>query len=170
MAKYMNNMNNMTYMMYGILVVIVVLITLKYISSLMTTKTIKEGYNGKEIYKGGEYPKSVDGPILDSFRYSGKKNVSNDSASDIWWYYPIFEVGSFEQLTNNLRHRYNPDNGKCSRAEFCGALYKNNHNVPSNITLPLPEAKTGPGARVNYYRTTPNLLSFSIPTNENILY
>jgi len=137
---------------------------------LIVTVQLWRGGNMSEGFSGGEYPDSVDLPILNSFKYSGRKNVSGNSASDIWWYYPSFGVGSFKQLTNNLMHRYNPDNGTCSRAEFCGALYKNNHNVPSNIVKPLPEAATGAGARVGYYRTLPNLLYFSIPSNENILY
>ena len=40
----------------------------------------------------------------------------------------------------------------------------------SNIIKQLPPAEEGPGARVGYYRSDPNLLFFSIPTNENILY
>ena len=63
----------------------------------------------------------------------------------------------------------NPDNGKCSRAEVCGALYRD-AKTESNVVKPLPPAQEGPGARVGYYRSEPNDLFFSIPTNENILY
>ena len=47
--------------------------------------------------------------------------------------------------------------------------YKNKDNK-SNIVTPLPPAEEGPGARVGYYRSEPNMLAFSIPDNENILY
>ncbi len=116
--------------------------------------------NKKETFAttAGTYPQSVDLPILNSYRYSGRKNVSDKSASDIWWYYPSFGVGSFEQLTNNLKYWYNPDEGTCSRSDMCGALYKNNHNVPSNVVSVLPPVPNDGGARVGYFNSEPNLL------------
>jgi len=107
--------------------------------------------------------------ILDDYPRIGKNQVSNDSASTIWWHYPIFSLPSFKQQTNNLRYYNNPDEGTCTRAEFCGALYHSKPNK-SNEVYPQPPAMEGPGARVGYFRTEPNYLYFSIPTNENILY
>jgi hypothetical protein len=52
---------------------------------------------------------------------------------------------------------------------MCNALYKKKKNK-SNIVNPLPPAQEGAGARVGYFRSEPNMLAFSIPTNENILY
>ena len=117
----------------------------------------------------GDYPLSVNQAILDDYPLIGKNEVSNDSASTIWWHYPIFSLPSFKQQTNNLRYRYNPDDGTCTRPEFCGALYHNIKNKSNEIT-PLPPAEEGSGARVGYFRTEPNQLYYSIPTNENILY
>ena len=88
----------------------------------------------------------------------------------MWWRYPVFSLGSYEQITNNLKYHYNPDNGTCVRADFCGAVYNDKKNAKSNIITPLPPAEEGPGARVGYFRSEPNELYFSIPTNENILY
>jgi hypothetical protein len=123
----------------------------------------------KEGFIEGKYPISVNQAILDDYPLIGKNSVSNDSASTMWWHYPIFSLQSFKQQTNNLRYRYNPDDGTCSRPEFCGALYHNIKNK-SNEVNPLPPAEEGEGARVGYFRTEPNQLFFSIPTNENILY
>jgi len=107
--------------------------------------------------------------ILDDYPLIGKNQVSNDSASSMWWHYPIFSLPSFKQHTNNLRYYNNPDEGTCTRAEFCGALYHSKPNK-TNEVYPLPPATEGPGARVGYFRTEPNYLYYSIPTNENILY
>jgi hypothetical protein len=107
--------------------------------------------------------------ILDDYPQIGKNQVSNESASTMWWHYPIFSLPSFKQQTNNLRYYNNPDEGTCTRAEFCGALYHSKPNN-SNEVYPLPPAKEGPGARVGYFRAEPNYLYYSIPTNENILY
>ena len=134
-----------------------------------------EGFKGYKRYKSdeltvpGDFPRSVDKPILDDFPLIGYNGVSANSASTIWKDYPVFGVGSFKQLTNNIRYNRNPDNGKCSRAEVCGALYHDAKHLP-NVITPLPPAEEGPGARVGYYRSEPNDLFFSIPTNENILY
>jgi hypothetical protein len=76
---------------------------------------------------------------------------------------------SFKQVTNNLRYVKNPDEGTCTRPEFCGAVYHSIKNK-SNEIYPLPPAEEGQGARVGYFRTEQNDLYYSIPTNENILY
>ena len=130
-----------------------------------------EGFstNKQDLATPGIYPLSVDKPILDSFPLTGSKDVSNMNYRDIWWKYPEFSKSSFEQITNNLRYVNNPDDGTCIRADMCNALYKNRKHK-SNKVCPLPPAQQGAGARVGYYRSDPNLLFFSIPTNENILY
>jgi hypothetical protein len=117
----------------------------------------------------GTYPVSVDKAILNDYPLIGKNEVSNDSASTIWWHFPIFSLPSFKQQTNNLRYNYNPDNGTCTRPEFCGAMYHDIDNK-SNEVYPLPPVEEGPGARIGYFRSEPNMLYYSIPTNENILY
>ncbi len=123
----------------------------------------------KEGFSPGTFPKSVDKAILDDYPLIGKNETSNNNYNQIWWHYPIFALGSYEQITNNLQHRYNPDDGTCVRADFCGAVYEDS-KTKTNIITPLSPAEEGSGARVGYFRTEPNELYYSIPTNENILY
>jgi hypothetical protein len=146
-----------------------------FIKSIEAKLPFVEGFSGLyDLTTPGTFPKSVDQAILDDYPLIGKNETSNKNYSDIWWEYPIFGVGSFKQVTNNLRYHDNPDQGTCIRADFCNALYYNkkdyNSVKKSNITTPLPPAEEGPGARVGYFRTEPNELYYSIPTNENILY
>jgi len=130
-----------------------------------------EGFSGNyDLTTPGAFPSSVNEAILDDYKKIGKNITSKDNYNQIWWKYPIFTLGSYEQITNNLRYRYNPDDGTCIRADFCGALYHDKKDTPSNIVTPLPPAQEGSGARVGYFRTEPNELYYSIPTNENILY
>ena len=117
----------------------------------------------------GNYPNSVNKVLLDDYQQIGKNILTNNNASDVWWKYPTFSLPSFKQITNNLRYFKNPDIGTCIRSDFCGALYKDKKNKPNEI-YPLSPVEEGPGARVGYFRAEPNLLDFSIPTNENILY
>jgi hypothetical protein len=128
-----------------------------------------EGINIEGINTEGKYPLSVDQAILNDYPLIKKNEVSNASASTMWWHYPIFTEPSFKQITNNLRYRNNPDDGTCSRPEFCGALYHSIKNKSNEINV-LPPAEESDGARVGYFRTEPNQLYYSIPTNENILY
>jgi hypothetical protein len=118
----------------------------------------KEGYSNFSLGEAGSFPSNVDsaGLLYDEYPSTGRKTVSNNSYADIWWYYPVFGVGSYAQITNNLRYRRNPDDGVCTTAEFCGALYKDNQ-IASNIITPLPPVPDTPGTRVNYYRTPENL-------------
>jgi len=136
---------------------------------LKKIESFKSDYFNSFKRTEGIYPVSVDQAILNDYPLIGKNKVSNNSASNMWWHYPIFTLPSFKQQTNNLRYHYNPDEGTCTRPEFCGALY---HSIDSksNEVYPLPPAQEGSGARVGYFRTEPNELYYSIPTNENILY
>lgn len=120
-------------------------------------KKQKDGYSNITLGEAGIYPISEDMPLVyEAYPYTGKKTVSNNNASDVWWHYPIFKEGSYAQITNNLRYQRNPDNGICVGSEFCGALYKDNQEA-TNYTFPLPPVEDGEGIRIGYFRTPQNL-------------
>ena len=151
----------------SIIVLVFILIVGLYLGPIINTEGFQKYTD--DTRNPALYPLSVDKAILNDYPQIGKNETSNKNYSDIWWKYPIFTLGSYEQITNNLRYRNNPDDGQCIRADFCDALYHNKKNK-SNIVNPLPQAEEGDGARVGYFRTEPNKLYFSIPDNENILY
>jgi len=111
---------------------------------------------------------STDVLLQDSYPITGRNGVSNDEASKIWWHYPIFEVGSYDQITNNIRFSNNPDTGRCMPADVCGTLYKE-FQTQSNYVFPLPPVKPECGSRINYYYTNTNMLPYKADT-ANILY
>ena len=154
----------------SVLFLLIIMILALFLAKILPKGWI-EGYKNlsNDLKTPGEFPKSVNQAILDDYPLIGKNEVSHDSASDMWWHYPTFGLPSFKQITNNLKYFKNPDIGTCTRPEMCGALY-HDAKVPSNEIHPLPEAEEGPGARVGYFRSQPNILYWSIPTNENILY
>jgi hypothetical protein len=146
--------NNKGIVFLFVLLLVVVLTTFLFDSSKF------EGYSNYNLANPGRYPNSEVDPLLkDSYPFTGRKNVDKNNYNDIWWHYPIFGVGSYTQITNNLRYRRNPDDGTCIRADFCGALYKDNQ-LKSNISKPLPPAPSvKPDAvRVGYYLTNSNLI------------
>ena len=117
----------------------------------------------------GLYPCSqTDVLVQDTYPITGVNSVSDQSADKMWWKYPIFEVGSFKQMTNNIRYPNNPDDARCTAANFCYALYKDK-NTGSNVVTPLPPVDTNSGTRVGYFATSDNLLPFRTNVT-NILY
>ena len=111
-----------------------------------------EGFSGLyDLSTPGTFPKSVNQVILNDYPLINKNETSNNNYNQIWWHYPVFKLGSYKQITNNLKYYDNPDNGTCIRADFCGALYKNKKDSKTNITLPLPPAQQG--LRVGYFIT-----------------
>lgn len=113
-----------------------------------------EGFSGMyDLSTPGTFPKSVSQAILNDYELINKNETSNNNYNQIWWHYPVFKLGSYKQITNNLKYYDNPDNGTCVRADFCGALYKNKKDNKTNITLPLPPVEQG--LRVGYFISEP---------------
>jgi hypothetical protein len=106
--------------------------------------------------------------VQDTYPITGINGISNNGSNDIWWHYPIFELGSYKQITNNVRYPHNPDEGTCMPASMCGALYRNK-KVGSNVITPLPPVNPTCGTRIGYFSTKQHLLPFR-SNFQNILY
>jgi len=108
--------------------------------------------------------------LLDGvFPRTDNNEITNNGANQIWKdYSPIVQVGSYEQITNNMKYYNNPDDGKCMPASMCNALYANKQH-PSNVTQILPPVNDTCGTRVGYFTTGENLLYFRTDS-PNILY
>ena len=117
----------------------------------------------------GNFPASqTEVLVQDIYPAIGKNQISDNNSSDIWWQYPIFELGSYKQITNNIRYPASPDEGTCMPASMCGALY-NMRFLKTNYVEPLPQVNPECGTRIGYFDTDVNLLPFR--TNmQNILY
>ena len=71
----------------------------------------------------GNYPSAeTDVLVQDMYPITGINGISNNSADDIWWWYPIFKLGSYAQITNNIQHSRRVDEGTCMPASMCGDL------------------------------------------------
>ena len=129
-----------------------------------------EGYKNYSLGDvTGDYPAAQSSVLLqDTYPAIGKNELSNQSANTMWQRYPIYELGSYDQITNNIRYPNNPDDARCTPANFCYAVYKDK-NIGSNEAKVLPPLDPNAGTRVGYFDTDESLMTFR--TNmQNILY
>ena len=91
--------------------------------------------------------------LQDTFPITGSASVSDKQSADVWWKYPIFKVGSYAQVTNNIKYPRNPDTGRCMRIEMCDTLYENRENK-SNVIVPYPPVESSLNPRVGYFNSS----------------
>ena len=143
------------------------------LSKSIKTPIPMEGYTNYTLDGAmGDFPNAQTTVLVqDTYPAIGKNQISNDTASDIWQHYPIFTLGSYDQITNNIRYPDNPDEGTCMPASMCGALY-HEKKTGDNYVKVLPQINPNCGTRVGYFDTDEQLVD-SLPyrTNmQNILY
>jgi hypothetical protein len=126
-----------------------IFLILALLFSLISIPLVKGTYEGFAMLSPGTYPVSSDVPILyEDYPLKKKMGVSDNTYQDNYPNYPVFG-SSYGQYTNNVRYWATPDNGKCSRAEFCGGLYNDKKiDIPqSPVSIPF----SSDDIRVNYY-------------------
>lgn len=134
---------------------------------------IYEGFSNYSLDQAtGKFPDAQTKVLVqDTYPPIGKNQISDDNASDIWWHYPIFKLGSYAQITNNIRYPDTPDEGTCMPASMCGALYYSK-KTGDNYVKPLPPINPDCGTRVGYFTTNEQVIT-SLPYRtdmQNILY
>jgi hypothetical protein len=82
-------------------------------------------------------------PVIDPTGKLGDKD-----ASQLWQNYPIYKVGSYDQITNNIRYPKNPDVGQCRPESMCNVLYGDRQEIAKPEPPPV-EGKV----RVGFYNT-----------------
>jgi len=127
---------------------------------LETFNRRRDGFSNYTLAEAGPVPTSeIEVLVQDYYPRTNNNQISSNSAYDIWWHYPTFQVGSYDQITNNIRYSNNPDEGTCMPASMCGALYKEKQ-LQTNYVKPLPPVNSNDGTRVGYFVTCENLLPF----------
>jgi hypothetical protein len=150
--------------------ILVLALSIPILFNIKNPLELLEGYTNYNLAEAqGEYPDAQKKVLVqDTYPPIGKNELSNDTSADIWTKYPIFELGSYDQITNNIRYPSNPDQGTCMPASMCGALY-HDKIIGSNYVEQLPPLNPNCGNRIGYFDTDVNLLPFRTNTT-NILY
>lgn len=81
--------------------------------------------NRENFINHGVYPDAFSRFLLQEMYPVKIKKDLNEDVTRMRYYKPIYNLGSYDQITNNIRYPTNPDIGNCSPQEFCGAIYKN---------------------------------------------
>lgn len=87
--------------------------------------------------------------LKDSFPVTDDPNkLTNNQYNNIWMEKPVFPVGSYQQITNNIRYNKSPDNGSIIPSEFSGAFYE---TITPRKSKPIKRPPIYNRRRVNYY-------------------
>lgn len=153
-----------------LLLLIILAIGLPLVFKLSNTY---EGYSNYSLNQAmGNVPESQTQVLVqDQYPAIGKNQLSDETSSDMWWHYPVFQLGSYAQITNNIRYPNNPDIGRCMPGSMCGALYREK-KTGNNYVTPLPQINPTCGTRVGYFTANEQLID-SLPYTtdmQNILY
>ena len=86
-------------------------VVLCVVASLYNKNNFIEGYVTSAFNSTvGKYPLSqTEVLVQDTYPAIGKTQVSKENAYNMWWHYPTFKLGSYAQITNNIRYSNNPD-------------------------------------------------------------
>lgn len=140
------------------LLVVAVVIAGPFISAIHDFSAVaatgaKEGFSGDRV-PSGEYPREVDEPLL----YPEYPKITtgygvvlqeNNSTNNSKLYPVAANLANYDQATNNVREWVTPDNGSCSPAGMCGALYA--PKTPAEYVVPSPIPLNDPARRVGFY-------------------
>lgn len=128
---------------------------LQFILVLLALLGMYYVYNGYSesfvnIVSYASFPESVSETLLEG-DYPMKKtqSLSKKSYEENAKLQPITPMSSYEQSTNNFKFWSTPDNGYCTTAEFCDALYEKKNDISTKI--PQPNSYE---VRVNYYNAS----------------
>ena len=118
-----------------------------------------EGFENYTLDDATGYVPAAETNVLvqDTYPITGIGGISNNGSNDIWWWYPTFKLGSYAQITNNIRYPRRPDEGTCMPASMCGALYKKKY-MGDNHVYALPPVNQRKGTRIGYFTTPSNNL------------
>lgn len=146
---------------FGLLIILAI-----YFSKILP----REGYSNNTLEDSmGDYPAaSTNALVQDIYPITGRNGITDNQSSNIWWHYPTFRVGSYAQITNNIRYSNNPDIGNCMPASMCGSLYKEKY-LKGNYITPLPPVNNNCGTRIGYFSTSECLLPIKDEVT-NVLY
>ena len=70
------------------------------------------------------YPRALETNIVTPPFPAGDMDPAHwKGAGDNWFHEPVYALGSYAQVTNNVRYPSSPDNGSCTPPSFCGSFY-----------------------------------------------
>lgn len=161
-------MSNFNYLPY--LIGITTIFVFVYIIMTITSLKLRQGFSNYNLEEPGIFPQSqTDVLVQDTYPRINRYGISNNTSNDMWWHYPVLKLGSYDQITNNIRYPNNPDVGNCTPGSICGSLYHKKSTGDNNVK-PLPPVNPNCGTRVGYFSSIENTFFPYRSKMQNILY
>ena len=133
----------------------VVVIFCSYMKSLETPQTLAGELKKESFQTLGHdaYPSSLETPLLkNDFPLKNPPQFQVDNTySMLWKEDPDAVLGSYAQVTNNVKYRLDPNNGSCVPAGMCNSFYNKKKPTQHNPPCSPPKLSEDKGVRVNYY-------------------
>lgn len=132
------------------------------------SKNSHEGYSNYTLDEAnGKFPNALDDVLVqDTYPITGINGITNNGSNDIWWWYPTFKLGSYAQITNNIRYPRRTTDGRCMPASMCGSLYKEKYTGDNHVYA-LPPVNNTCGTRVGYF--TSSVKSLVLPFKPEVV-
>ncbi len=97
----------------------------------------------------GTYPVSVTNPLLSVYKERNPPRLSNLTLQELSKMRPIYPANSLK--SNNIRYWSSPDNGTCTPADFCDAIYEPNPDMVNMMDISIWNANNSCSRQVNMY-------------------
>jgi hypothetical protein len=161
----MSDFNYLPYLIGFATILVIVAVGMSMMSMM-----IRQGFTNYNLAQPGKFPQSQTDVLLqDTYQRINSNGISNNTSDDMWWHYPSFKSGSYDQITNNIRYSNNPDLGNCLPGSICGSLY-HEKKTGNNYVKPLPPINPNCGTRVGYFSSIENTFFPYRSLMQNILY
>ena len=98
----------------------------------------------------GTYPVSVTNPLLSSYKERQPPRLSNLTLQELSKMKPVYSANS--QKNNNVRYWSSPDNGSCTPADFCDAIYEPNPDMVNKMDISIWNTNNSCSRQVNMYK------------------
>lgn len=131
----------------------IVVMVIVFIATLFIPIVFKGKFE-EHFINYGSYPHEQEFPLLyPEYKLKPEyKKTSNVNYQDIYNDYPTYESNSTE--INNKKYWKTPDNGMCSPAEMCNALYADSETPGINEIGIVDPNPAWDNKRINFYQAS----------------
>ena len=139
----MSKLNNI---IIPVIIFVVIMLTSQF--DFFGSRNKLENFSNVEL-EPGTYPVSVTNPLLSVYKERNPPRLSNLTLQELSKMKPVYSANS--QKLNNVRYWSTPDNGSCTPADFCDAIYEPNPDMVNIMDVSIWKSNNSCSRQVNMY-------------------